>query len=267
MPSCECHVLYFPLLSSSSSQLLIIEVDELVVVVQSVILFCLIITTAFYSLQSFSRIQKDQVTSWQKEMVDRLGPAPPPPRRSSYHHHRATSRRFSYQYSSHQAAVERGGSHSVPYTPRSSVGCGGSCSYVPSRPYFTAPVRMSYLQPQSQQQTPHSTFLQAPSPFGVGTRWNVGIGRVRSTEPDVYHQGLPLRATFREQQTVASSVASSGIAATHCGQQQHQRVASMDSLTVVSTPYGHLHPYAVCGYLLLPSFNHYGIDLVSSLFA
>ncbi|KAM7539857.1 hypothetical protein Aperf_G00000043065 [Anoplocephala perfoliata] len=199
---------------------------------------------------SFSRIQKDQVISWQKEMVDRLGPAPPAPRRSSYHHHRATSRR-SYQYSSHQAAVERGGSHSVPYTPRSSVVCGSSCGYVSSRPYFTAPIRMPYLQPQPQQQTPHSTFLQAPSPFGAGARWNVGIVRGRSAEPDVYHQGLPLRATFHEQQAVASSAASSVIATTHCGQQQHQRVASMDSLTVVSTPYGLMEPYATSQHPLL----------------
>ncbi|KAM3183102.1 hypothetical protein ACTXT7_011015 [Hymenolepis weldensis] len=203
---------------------------------------------------SFSRSQKDQVIFWEKEMVERLGPAPPPPRRSSFHHHhRAVSRRSSYQYSSSSPyqgpPIDRGGSHSAPYTPRPSVG-----PPVLSRPYFTSPVRMSYLHPQSQQPTPHSPFLQAPSPFGTGgpgQRWSGGIVRGRSAEPDVYHLhhqggGMPLRATaYHEQQQATAPPPPPPmviVPATHCGQHQ-QRVASMDSLTVVSTPYGLMEPY------------------------
>nr|CDS31875.2 protein Smaug 1 [Hymenolepis microstoma] len=203
---------------------------------------------------SFSRSQKDQVISWEKELVDRLGPAPPPPRRSSYHHHhRATSRRSSYQYSSppyQGPPTDRGGSHSAPYTPRSSVG-----PLVLSRPYFTSPVRMSFLHPQSQQPTPHSPFLHTQSLFssgGQGPRWVGGIVRGRSAEPDVYHHhhqgsgGMPLRATvYHEQQQAAAPPPPPPmmiVSTTHCGQPQ-QRVASMDSLTVVSTPYGLMEPY------------------------
>lgn len=180
---------------------------------------------------SFSQAQKDQVTIWQKQMVDCLGPAPPPPRRSCHHHrhhHRSASRRCSYHY---VQPLDRGGSHSAPYTPRSSVGCGGFAS----RPYFASPMRLPYLHHQQQQA--HSgvpfAFFQASPGFGggPGARWSGGMVRGRNAEPDVYqHQQGPSRPVFHEQ--AAMLVAT-----------PQQRVASMDSLTV-STPYGLMEPRA-----------------------
>ncbi|KAL5971994.1 hypothetical protein TSMEX_000248 [Taenia solium] len=180
---------------------------------------------------SFSQTQKDQVTVWQKQIVDCLGPAPPPPRRSCHHHHhhhhRAASRRSSYHYAQ---PLDRGGSHSAPYTPRSSVGCSGFAS----RPYFASPARLPYLHHQQQQA--HSgvpfAFFQ-PSPGfgggGGGARWSGGTVRGRSAEPDVYqHQQGPPRPAFHEQATMLVAT-------------PQQRVASMDSLTV-STPYGPMEP-------------------------
>ncbi|VDM18672.1 unnamed protein product [Hydatigera taeniaeformis] len=180
---------------------------------------------------SFSQAQKDQVTVWQKQMVDYLGPAPPLPRRSCHHHHhhrRAASRRSSYHYTQ---SFDCGGPYSVPYTPRSSVGCSGFAS----RPYFASPVRLPYLH--HQQQTHSSVpfaFSQASPGFnsGGGARWSSGMVRGRSAEPDIYqhHQG-PSRPAFQEQ------------TATLIATPQH-RVASMDSLTI-STPYGLTEPRVV----------------------
>ncbi|KAL5111232.1 hypothetical protein TcWFU_000719 [Taenia crassiceps] len=186
--------------------------------------------TAVLEHPSFSRSQKDRVTVWQKQMVDCLGPAPPLPRRSCHHHHhhhRAASRRSSCHYTQ---PLDRGGSHSAPYTPRSSAGCSGFAS----RPYFASPMRLPYLHHQ-QQQT-HSgvpfPFFQPSPVFGGGNggaRWSGGMVRGRSAEPDVYqHQQGPSRPAFHEQAAM--------LAAT-----PQQRVASMDSLTV-STPYGFMEP-------------------------
>uniref|UniRef100_A0A5K3F3M4 SAM domain-containing protein n=1 Tax=Mesocestoides corti TaxID=53468 RepID=A0A5K3F3M4_MESCO len=167
---------------------------------------------------SFNRSQKDQVTAWQKQLIDRLGPAPQP--RRSYHHHRASSRR-SHHYS--QPPARGGGSYSAPYLPRGSVGCGA----LGSRLHFASPLRPPYHHAQHHQpRSAAPSFLQAPSPLGMGTHWSGGMVRGRSTEPDVFQrQQVTPRLSFQERVT----------------SQQQQRVASLDSLPG-STPFGPMEP-------------------------
>ena len=205
-----------------------------------------------------------------------MGPAPPPsPSRRPYHHshrhHRpaVASRRSSYHP---PMPIDRGGSHSAPYTPRSSLVAGGGCggSGLP-RNYLAFPLMRPPFLPQSHHQSqtqahahsspllpPPSSLLQTPSPFcgaGTGTggsRRSGGMIRGRSAEPDVYHhhiqQSGPSRSMLHEQTPLMSLVGS-----------HQQRVASMDNLPL-SSPFGlFVEPRQVCFMTVVVSFRKWQI--------